>query len=292
MQSNKDKPYALSLDIGGSHVSSALISLESKEILKESLKRQHTEADASAKTFIDTWAKTAQESLEAVTYARVSQVGIAMPAPFDYKKGVSKLEHKFSSLFNQNVHDLLKEAWQGQLDCPIRYAHDADLFALGEWWAGAAQGSSRVMAVTLGTGLGAGFIQDGQILTDDLSIPPAGELWNVVYKDGIAEDYVSGSALVKHFAALSAQQLSGKAIAELAYQGDKQAKDCFEFMGENLAAILQPYVDSFAPDCVVIGGNIARAVGLFSKSLEKLGVPVKQSHYFEKAGLLGAAVLD
>ena len=53
----------------------------------------------------------------------------------------------------------------------VQFLNDADAFALGEWWAGAAKGGRRVVAATLGTGLGSAFLADGHIVHDAPGIP-------------------------------------------------------------------------------------------------------------------------
>lgn len=280
--------YALSLDIGGSHITSALVDLDTRTIISSSVQRQAVNEKASAPELIKVWADTALASVG--TVQRIHHVGVAMPGPFDYKAGISKLEHKFAALYGLNVGDLLSEALA--LNVPILFANDAALFALGEWWAGAAQGATRMLGITLGTGLGSGFIESGRILTQDARTPPSGEIWNTEYLDSIAEAFVSGTALVNRFEAKTQQSLEGKAIANLARQGDKNARAAFRDLGQHLNELLEPYLTSFSPDRVVLGGNLSRAFDLFE---DQLNTPDKKlycaSQHFEQASLLGAAAL-
>ncbi len=282
-------PYALSLDIGGSHITAALINTQTRALLESSISRKAVNANASATDLIKTWASAARESLKDDT--ALSHIGIAMPGPFDYATGISKLEHKFAALFELNVKELL--ANELALTTPIYFENDASLFALGEYWAGAAKNAERMIGITLGTGLGAGFIEKGNILTQDPRIPPKGELWDVPYLDSIAEAYASGTALQNSYQQATNKILTGKAIAELAYQGDTAAQQCFNDLSKHLTSILEPYLASFQPDFVVIGGNIAKAFDLLSASLEEnTTTQYLQSKHFEQAGLLGAAALE
>src|SRR5205823_14123488 len=128
--------------------------------------------------------------------------------------------------------------------------------ALGEWWAGAAQGQERVIGLTLGTGLGSGFIARGQIITTGPEVPDGGEIWNLAYLDGVAEDYVSGQAVTATYARASGRTLPPSAIARRAAQGEPAAREAFAVLASHLARILEPHLVRFRPTCIVIGGNI------------------------------------
>jgi glucokinase len=171
--------------------------------------------------------------------------------------------------------------------------NDADLFALGEWWAGAARGRARVIGLTLGTGLGSGFIAHGRIITSGPEVPTAGEIWNLAYLDGVAEDYVSGRAITTTYARASGLALSANEIARRAEDGDPAAHDAFAALGLHLARILEPHLVRFRPACIVVGGNIARAWPAFGPQLRVALSPVEcqPSTRFEDATLLGAAAL-
>ena len=186
--------FALVLDIGGSHVTSALVDLEKRLIVDSSLQRTHVNPNLGADELLEAWSNAALETLASRS---IQHVGVAMPGPFEYDTGVSKLHHKFASLHNMNVGEALQKRLNAQV--PIYFGNDASLFALGEWWAGAAKGFERVIGVTLGTGLGGGFVAGGYVLYSGEGVPKDGGIWDLPYLDGIAEDYVSGPALVKNY---------------------------------------------------------------------------------------------
>lgn len=284
--------YALSLDIGGSHVTAALVNLKEKQVIRNSLQRQSYTHEDAAQSLIDGWVEVALQALG--NQGSPAHVGLAIPAPFDYERGISLLEHKLKALYQMNIKEALKKSWQGtRLEpSPIYFGNDADLFALGEWWAGSAQGSKRMIGITLGTGLGAGFVEEGKVLRQDERIPLDGEIWNLPFQEGIAEEYVSATAVVKSYAKKTGLTLSGKKIAELARQGDKQAQTSFAKMGEDFAGVLEPLIQNFSPDTLVLGGNLARAFDLFGGPLAKFSqLKTQISQHFEQAALFGAAAL-
>ncbi|OOV12541.1 hypothetical protein BXU09_17360 [Deinococcus sp. LM3] len=97
-------------------------------------------------------------------------------------------------------------------DTPILFGNDADLFALGEWWAGAGEQLDTI-GVTLGTGIGSGFIRAGTGPDRWPRRAARGELWNTPFRGATVEDAVSGAALTRlthrHLGvALDARQLA------------------------------------------------------------------------------------
>ena len=73
-------------------------------------------------------------------------------------------------LYSNNIRwdhvEIVKEM-ERVLPIPVRIANDADCAALGEAVAGAAKGSSDMLMLTLGTGVGGGIIRDGKIFCGD-----------------------------------------------------------------------------------------------------------------------------
>ena len=163
----------VALDIGGSHVTAAVVDGSQREIVAGT--RRHADVDEAAASgvILDTWARATLEAVSAMPHVTVDGIGIAMPAPFDYDRGISLMEHKFRALYRRPVVTLLRERFKtsGLEGKAITVVDDADLFALGEWWAGAARGRQRVIGLTLGTGLGSGFVADGRIVAAGPEVP-------------------------------------------------------------------------------------------------------------------------
>jgi glucokinase len=259
-------------------------------VLVDTLVRRSLDHNAPAAVLLECWAAIALEAVSRASTVNLCGVGIAMPGPFDYQHGISQLEHKFASLYGQNLKLALLRLWTSTSleHQPLHFANDAALFALGETWAGAARGQPRVIGITLGTGLGSGFIEHKRIITEGIEIPPKGELWNVPYKNGIAEDFASGRAL---------ERLGHNAsdLAAIARNGDLEAQTAFADLGQHLGTMLEPWLRSFQPDAVVIGGNVARAWDLFAEALRQSlpkGTHCIATQHFEQATLLGAAALE
>lgn len=296
MQMLEPAHHALVLDVGGSHISAAVVDLESRSILSTSESRAAVNPDLSAASLLEVWSINALKAHDLAGRPSITHVGIAMPGPFEYATGISRLEHKFAALYGSDVGAALKSIFEQQLgNISVLFGNDATLFALGEWWAGAARGHERVLGITLGTGLGGGFVVSGVPCYKGDGLPPNGAIWNLPYLEGIAEDAVSGQAVEHSYHQRTGQRASPVQIAEAAQRGDSAAQVAFLGLGTHLGRILKPWVERFQPSCLVVGGNLARAWDLFCQPLEtelsdgKLEVRV--SALFEHANLLGAAAL-
>ena len=205
----------------------------------------------------------------------VDAVGVAIPGPFDYRRGISLMTHKFGAL---NGVDLRAELG---LDMPCVFVHDADAFLLGELGFGALRGIARAGAVTLGTGLGAAVAVNGATVDNDLGSPaPEVSLWKTPFRGGIAEDFISARALVKKYPAPGAKE-----IAAAAKNGDAAALRVWSEFGGDLAELLASWAARWDLEKIALGGQIAKAWELFRAPLENL--PVAPSELAD-AALYGA----
>ena len=119
-----------------------------------------------------------------------------MPGPFDYANGVCLLTHKLEPLHGVDMKRALADALRST-PASITFVNDADAFLLGEAWVGAARGHRRAAGVTLGTGLGSAFLEDGRIVDTGPRVPFEGSLHLVAYRGRPAEETVSGAALLR-----------------------------------------------------------------------------------------------
>jgi len=95
----------LGVDIGGSHISSALVSADENIVIEESFCKKKIDAYATAGLIIDQWIEALQTSLSKVAGYHLNGIGIAMPGPFDYRNGISLIEgvDKYQALYGVNV---------------------------------------------------------------------------------------------------------------------------------------------------------------------------------------------
>jgi glucokinase len=282
-----ENPTILGVDIGGSHITAAVVDLEKGAIIESSLKRKVVDAKASAKFLIAEWTEVIKSAYEAFPKVNV-QLGIAVPGPFDYENGISlmKDQDKFKLLYQIDVKAELAKSI-GIAPDAIRFLNDAASFMQGEVYGGAAKGYKNALGLTLGTGLGAATAING--VTKDA------DLWNASFLGGIAEDYFSTRWFVKKYEDLTGNTFAGvKELAEIA-DVDPYAKQIFNEFGRGLGHFLADVIKANGTEVVVLGGNIAQAYPLFQQHLISnlrayhLDTEVKRAQLNENATLLGAA---
>lgn len=281
------RPVVLGVDIGGSHITAALVNLENGTLIKGSIKRSAVDSKKDKEEILNAWCQVINNAFES-SADQERYIGIAMPGPFDYENGISliKEQDKFNDLYLVNI----KKELANRLGIPlthINFVNDAAGFMQGELFSGAAKGYNSVLGLTLGTGLGSAIAVNG--------LAADAELWNSAFKDGIAEDYLSTRWFVGRYKELSGETLAG--VKELAdrVETDKSAQQVFVEFGYSLAQFLIPIIKENKAEVVILGGNIAQAIELFCESLNeelqanKLIIPIKLSLLNEHASLIGAA---
>jgi len=294
-----EKSIAIGTDIGGTHISCAAIELVSGKIIRETITERVVNNQAQANVIIAVWAEALSNVLTKVDIKNVKGVGMAMPGPFDYVKGICLIKGvaKYENLYGFNITDAISSI----LDVPkgflIRFINDASAFAVGEAWAGSASMASRSLSITLGTGFGAAFISDRIPIVDGPEVPKMGCFFHLPYEEGIADDYFTTRGLIGRYKKLTGIELKGvKELAELA-SSDKIVSDLFNSYGDKIGLFLAPWLKKFKAEVLVIGGNISLAYDLFGETLEKrlkkenCSCAVALSKLKEDAALIGSAYL-
>lgn len=303
-RTNKDRELTrglvVAIDIGGTHITAAVVNINSGEINPDSQVKHSVNARSSATEILNIWSTTINKARQIIpNSSAIIGYGIAMPGPFDYEKGICLMQGlgKYDSLYGMNIRAALKSALSIPSYQPVIFQADSICFLLGETWKGVASGHQDVIAITLGTGFGSAFMREGKIVNEGEELPPGGWFYNQLYREGIADDYFSSRGLLRIYQNTGAPAV--KDVQELAQQAsvNQQARWAFEVFGAQLAEFLEPWLHSFKPTCVVIGGNISRAWEWFGpKLIRRLSytcpeVIVKPSELLEDAALLGAALL-
>lgn len=288
---------SIGVDIGGTHISCAAVDLDAGRLLPGSLSRMSYNHEAAADQILLAWATALNSTLAKVAPAPVKGIGFAIPGPFDYRNGVSKMQHKFKHLYDLRIPEALNGLLSPGHDLPMRFLNDASAFGVGEAWLGEGKGYDKVVVITLGTGFGSAFLDRGVPVVLGETVPPEGCLWHLPFRDGIADQYFSTGWFVRENERLGLPPVQGvKELIEKA--GDEPVvQDMFVRFGQNLAACLSHWLRRFDAQALVIGGNIAHALPLFGESfkadlaVQGLRLHVAPSALLEEAALLGSARL-
>lgn len=277
----KNRPYYLGIDIGGTKCAVVAGTTE-MEILDRIQFPNRTEKGpdftiskllAASSSLIG---KFSNNSLVAI--------GISCGGPLDSKKGIIQSPPNLPGWNDIEIVGIIKN----KFNVPVYLQNDANACALAEWRFGAGKGTSNMIFLTFGTGLGAGLILDGKIYsgTNDL----AGEIGHIRLADdgpeaygkkGSFEAFCSGSgisslakrvikeklkngekvALCENGATI--ENITTKELAEAADAGDRTAKEIFELSARYLGTGLSILIDILNPQCIVIGSVYARNPHLF-----------------------------
>ncbi len=276
----------LGADIGGSHITASLIDVSERKIIEGTLVRKDVDGGASTETIVEEWSSVIRESFKRADL-QPGKIGLAMPGPVDYEEGICyiKGQNKFEHLYGANLKDLLSSSLDLHAE-DIRMINDAAGFLFGESFIGAARGYNKVLGLTLGTGLGSAYYNNGETIDADL--------WHSPFKDGIAEEYLNAKRLLA-----TARELCRVRFANVRQMTKytQCAMPVFAVFGEDLGEFLSNTLKQYPAELIVLGGNIAKAHNYFNPSLnetlEKNGfsIPVKIAEIGESAALVGAAAL-
>jgi glucokinase len=284
-----DDPCVLVYDVGGSHISAAVCFKDGFRL--GTVVRANQPEEQTSEAFVEVLYSLGKEAAEGIEGVQGAE--LAMPGPFDYVKGISWAKHKMPFLCGVNVSEALAARFKWKAS-QVRFLNDAAAYLLGEVGAGAAQGVTRVVVFTLGTGVGSGFAVDGKVVTEGKGVPAGGEIWNVPYEGGIVEDQISTRALQRAYKQRVGQEREVASIAHYAVGGEPAAIAVFEEFGKTLGIALKRLLAEFAPDVVVLGGGISRSAHLFlpAAKAELEGTPfdVRIAELGDNAPLAGAGV--
>lgn len=258
------------IDLGGTKLLAAIIDADGRVVRKKEIP---TEAAQGAESVIARMIGLVEELTG--SGAELHGIGVATAGTLDAGRGVV--------LFAGNLgwRDVpLGAALQAKFGCRVQVENDANAAAYGEWRAGAGRGTSDCVYVTVSTGIGAGLISGGRLVTGTShSAAEFGHLtldWrgpkcacgNVgcleLYASGTAiarraaEAVAGGSAEAQPLAALAggeAASVTARHVSAAAASGDAFALGLLREAGEALGAGLAGIVHAANPELIVLGGG-------------------------------------
>jgi glucokinase len=303
----------IGVDLGGSKLSAGVVDSEL---------RVHHRAFRPAPTsgVIDELESVARE-LIAASDAPITAIGMGIPSLMDRAAGVARWTNHLD-LAGVAVADLMAD----RLGLPVTVDNDGNVAMLAELRAGAAQGASHAVMLTLGTGIGGAIVVDGRLVRGARGA--AGELGHIVVdldgppcpgncpSRGCLEAVASGTALAVEGdravandrdsalakAEAAGRPITGALVTELAHDGDPAALSAVEAVGRKLGIGLASIANALDPEVIVIGGGVIAAgellLGPAREELAKRALPpiaesvrVVPSRFGAESGMLGAAIL-
>jgi glucokinase len=197
----------------------------------------------------------------------VTAIGVGFGGPVDYQQGIICTSHQVQGWKDFNLVEWL----QHHTGKPTVIENDANTAALAEAIHGSGRGNERVFYMTIGSGIGGGFVVNGKVYHG--RTPGEVEVGHLrLNKTGeTVEELCSGWAVNKKVKAAIQQQADGL-LAQLANhhpgpealllkpaleQADKAAQTIVNEVADDLAFALSHVVHLFHPDLLVIGGGLS-----------------------------------
>lgn len=183
---------------------------------------------------------------------------------------------------------------------PCHVENDVKCAALAEYHSGAAKGFSTSLTLTVGTGIGGAFIEDGRLLKGHTF--SACEVGYMHMAGGSFEELAATSALVAATArqlGVPEQELSGKWIFEQARQGNPVCRERIAGLCDVLARGMANLCYVLNPRVIVLGGGISAQEEylrpLLEEGLDRYLIPavrektsLRFAQHRNHAGMIGA----
>lgn len=263
-------PKYLGIEIGGTKLQLGVGSAESVEL--EELARTSVDVSAGASGIVEAIEELGSDLLRRHD---VEAVGVGFGGPVNTQTGVVTTSHQIAGWDSFPLGERLANVFK----LPVCIDNDCNVAALGEAKLGAGQGSGRVFYVTVGTGIGGGFVIDGSL---DGNLRPAiseiGHLrpGTVARSNEQTVEHIASGWGIERMArarlvdcdAQAGQRLlslcnddpstlTSKQVGVAVHEGDGLATEILDEATETLGWAVAQVITLLAPDVVVIGGGVS-----------------------------------
>jgi glucokinase len=253
-----DARYAIGVDLGGTKILAAVVSKEGE--VGERRERP-TPVDSQQK-LLATLDSVVEEVLG--VGREIAALGVGIPSTIDQRAGraVSSVHIPLADLD-------LRQRMAERFNVPVAIDNDANAAAVAEWTIGAGRGTSHMIMLTLGTGIGGGLILDGRPyrgavgagaelghMVLDLDGPPCG---GGCPGHGHFEALAAGSAADEAARSALGRGSDARDLVRAARDGHEGARKALAEIARRLGAGISSLVNVFNPEVVVIGGGFAAA---------------------------------
>jgi len=305
------------IDIGGTNIMYGIVNEKGEVILKKSFPIKEF---PTAEIFVDFISKELKETFNDLEKGSVVKgIGIGAPNGNYYTGSI-----EFAPNLKWEGKIPLAEMLNKKMDYPVQLTNDANAATMGEMIYGDAKNLKNFLFVTLGTGVGSGFVANGELILGHDGF--AGELGHAIFdpkgrtcgcgRNGCLETYASATGIVRTVKELLSQsnepsilrdipedEITSKAIYEAALKNDLIALTTFDYTSYILGIMLSNAVAITSPEAIFLFGGLANAGDFIFKPTKKYmeenllkifknKIEIKPSGLPESdAAILGAAAL-
>ena len=236
-------------------------------------------------------------------------VGIGMPGSIHPETNLVQVSNT-KALENKSVKKDLEKI----LGYEIKIANDADCLALSEAIDGAGSEHNSVFAVILGTGVGAGYSVNKQIIVGPNKLTgewgqnpipgPMDDYEKSIKRHcgriGAIEVFLSGPGLENHFEFMSESKKTSREIVSLYKENDPIATEVMDIYFERIARSFSTFVNILDPDIIVCGGGMSEIDDIYSEVPKRIIsyiasnfflTPIVKATHGSSSGVRGAAHL-
>lgn len=303
--------YWIGVDLGGTKILTGLFDDEFQLLARN---KQATGAGEGAAGVFGRVAQSVETAIaEAkIDRAKILGMGFAIPGQIEPGKPVVRFAPNLDWR-NVEVPKHLPESWTW----PIVLENDVRMGTYGEFARGAARGAKHVFGIFVGTGVGGGFILNGELFTGFNG--HAGEIGHIVlhWIKGTTLESVAGRKYLmqrakaalenapkpvrKAWKGVDTEKMKSSQLADFYDNDESLAVTLIDDAARALGAAIGSVINLMSPEVIVIGGGLAGALG--ETFLERIwdiaqkytlpgaaeGVKFVAAGLEDDAGIIGAA---
>jgi glucokinase len=246
--------HVIGIDVGGTKILAGVLDRDGSVGARHELETP-TSSEEAVLTALD-------GAVEALLDEGIAAIGYGIPSNLHRTSRVAL------QATNLPLKDLdLRRHARERFGLPVGIENDGNAAALAEWRFGAGRGTSNLVMLTLGTGVGGGLVLDGELYRG------WAELGHVVVQAGgprcqgnchgrgHLEVMASGSAADRAARELYGPEADGNLLIDRARAGDGDALERLDTIADLLGAAIGSFANEFDPEVVVVGGGFGRAAG-------------------------------
>ena len=276
------KQYAFGVDVGGTTCKIGFFETNGTILDKWEIK---TNTENNGDSILSDIAQAVDNKLaqKGISKSDVQGIGIGVPGPVNGEGTVFRCVNLGWGVLN------VAEALGELTGLNVKVGNDANVAALGEAWKGGAAGSTDVVMVTLGTGVGGGIIVNGQMVTGHNGA--GGEIGHITVSKseiepcncgqyGCLEQYASATGIVRvarrklaksqeETVLRTNENLTAKDIFDAAKAGDDIAIQLVDEVCGILGGALSNISAVVNPEVIVIGGGVSKAGSILIENVQK-----------------------
>ena len=265
---SKTKELILALDFGGTKLAAALAMPGERNFLAKAASPSPPEksAEVDRKIILELAARV-------LAGRKAAAVGASFGGPVQTEEGRVVLSHHVPGWEGFPLAEWLEE----RFGAPAVVENDANSGALGEWAFGSGRGTKSFLYVTVSTGIGGGWILNGEIYRGadglageigHLTVDPEGPVCTCGRR-GCLEAIASGPAIARRARELLATgessalrglpELTAREVAQAAAAGDPVAEKVLRGAAQALGLALAQAITLMNPERIAVGGGVAKS---------------------------------